>query len=105
MARVVYEKRDRIGYITLNRPEALNALDDEGNDALWDIWADFHVDGGVDVAIVTRAGKAFRSGADLKTFLPKRRGCRSPSGNNPWGCGKAETVPRSPSRRGIAPRF
>jgi enoyl-CoA hydratase/carnithine racemase len=29
MARVVYEKRDRIGYVTLNRPEALNALDDE----------------------------------------------------------------------------
>jgi CheY-like chemotaxis protein len=27
MARVGYEKRDRIGYITLNRPEALNALD------------------------------------------------------------------------------
>jgi len=29
MAKVVYDKRDRIGYITLNRPEALNALDDE----------------------------------------------------------------------------
>ena len=41
MAKVVYEKRDRIGYVTLNRPEALNALDDELNDALWDVWADF----------------------------------------------------------------
>jgi enoyl-CoA hydratase/carnithine racemase len=28
MAGVVYEIRDRIGYVTLNRPEALNALDD-----------------------------------------------------------------------------
>jgi hypothetical protein len=28
MSRVLYEKRKRIGYITLNRPEALNALDD-----------------------------------------------------------------------------
>ena len=34
MAKVVYEKRNRIGYVTLNRPEALNALDDELNDAL-----------------------------------------------------------------------
>ena len=71
MARVVYEKRDRIGYITLNRPEARNALDDELNDALWEVWADFRADETVDVAIVTGAGKAFCSGADLKTFLPK----------------------------------
>ena len=27
MAKVLYEKRNRIGYITLNRPDALNALD------------------------------------------------------------------------------
>lgn len=47
MSKVVYEKRNRIGYITLNRPEALNALDDELNDALWEVWA------------------------DLKTFIPK----------------------------------
>lgn len=71
MANVVYEKRDRIGYVTLNRPEALNALDDGLNDALWEAWADFNADDSVDVAIVTGAGKAFCSGADLKTFLPK----------------------------------
>jgi len=29
MAKVLYEKRNRIGYVTLNRPNALNALDDE----------------------------------------------------------------------------
>ncbi len=62
MAEVVYEKRDRIGYVTLNRPEALNALDDELNDALWDVWADFNADDSVDVAIVTGAGKAFCAG-------------------------------------------
>ena len=71
MGKVVYEQRERIGYITLNRPEALNALDDELNDALWKVWADFHADETVDVAIVTGAGKAFCSGADLKSFLPK----------------------------------
>lgn len=71
MASVVYEKRDRIGYVTLNRPEAMNALDDGLNDALWETWADFNEDDAVDVAIVTGAGKAFCAGADLKTFLPK----------------------------------
>ena len=36
MAKVLYEKRNRIGYITLNCPEALNALDDE----LREVWND-----------------------------------------------------------------
>jgi enoyl-CoA hydratase len=71
MEKVIYEKRDRIGYITLNRPEALNALDDGLNDALWEAWADFNADDSVHVAIVTGAGKAFCSGADLKSFIPK----------------------------------
>lgn len=71
MARVLYEKRKRIGYITLNRPDALNALDDELNSELWAVWEDFAKDESVDVGIITGAGKAFCSGADLKTFIPK----------------------------------
>jgi len=71
MAKVLYEKRNGIGYITLNRPDALNALDDELNDELWTVWDDFGKDESVHVAILTGAGKAFCSGADLKTFIPK----------------------------------
>lgn len=71
MSVALYEKRDRIAYVTLNRPEALNALDDALNDALWAIWQDFEQDDGVDVAILTGNGKAFCAGADLKTFIPK----------------------------------
>lgn len=71
MSVVLYEKRERIAYITLNRPEAMNALDDALNDALWAIWADFEADPDVDVAIVTGNGRAFCAGADLKTFIPK----------------------------------
>jgi enoyl-CoA hydratase/carnithine racemase len=71
MKKVIYEKKNRIAYATLNRPDALNALDDELNDELWEVWADFRADDAVDVAIVTGAGKAFCSGADLKTFIPK----------------------------------
>jgi enoyl-CoA hydratase len=71
MNTVIYEKKNRIAYITLNRSEALNALDDELNNELWQVWDDFGRDPEVDVAILTGAGKAFCSGADLKTFIPK----------------------------------
>jgi enoyl-CoA hydratase/carnithine racemase len=71
MEKVSYEKKDRIAYVTLNRPEALNALDDALNEELWDVWGDFERDGSVDVAILAGAGKAFCAGVDLKTFIPK----------------------------------
>jgi enoyl-CoA hydratase/carnithine racemase len=71
MSKVLYEKRGRIAYITLNRPDALNALDDDLNAELWEVWRDFDIDESVDVAILTGSGKAFCSGADLKTFIPK----------------------------------
>jgi enoyl-CoA hydratase len=71
MSKAIYEKRNRIAYVTLNRPEALNALDDELNDELWNIWRDFSDDAATDVAILTGAGKAFCAGADLKAFIPK----------------------------------
>jgi len=71
MDKVIYEKRNRIGYVTLNRPDALNALDDDINAELWSVWDDFAKDDSLDVAILTGSGKAFCSGADLKTFIPK----------------------------------
>ena len=67
----MYEKRDRIAYITLNRPETLNAVDDELDEALWQAWADFNTDETVDIAIVSGVGRAFCAGADLNTWLPK----------------------------------
>jgi enoyl-CoA hydratase len=71
MEKAIYEKKNRIAYVTLNRPDALNALDEKMNDELWAIWRDFNDDSSVDIAILTGAGKAFCVGADLKTFIPK----------------------------------
>jgi enoyl-CoA hydratase/carnithine racemase len=72
MPKVLYEKRGRIAYVTLNRPEAMNAIDLEMHEALWDTWRDFRDDDAVDVAIVTGAGdEAFCAGADLKTHVAK----------------------------------
>jgi enoyl-CoA hydratase/carnithine racemase len=70
MAKALYEKRDRIAYVTFNRPEARNAIDPEMQDLLVEIWTDFRDDDSVDVAIVTGSGDAFCAGADLKTYIP-----------------------------------
>jgi enoyl-CoA hydratase/carnithine racemase len=70
MPKALYEKRDRIAYITFNRPEAKNAIDPEMQDLLVEIWTDFRDDPQTDVAIVTGSGDAFCAGADLKTYIP-----------------------------------
>ena len=70
MPKVLYEKRDRIAFVTLNRPEARNAIDPDVHARLVEIWTDFRDDDAVDVAILTGAGDAFCAGADLKTYIP-----------------------------------
>ena len=70
MPKVLYEKRGRIAYVTINRPEAKNAVDPETHELLWRTWEDFRDDDSLDVAILTGAGDAFCAGADLKTFIP-----------------------------------
>jgi enoyl-CoA hydratase/carnithine racemase len=71
MAKLSYETRDRIAYLTINRPEARNAIDADVHHAMIDAWGDFRDDDSVDVAILTGAGDdAFCAGADLKTYIP-----------------------------------
>ena len=53
---VLYEKRDRIAYVTINRPEARNAIDPDVHRLMIEAWADFRDDDSVDVAILTGAG-------------------------------------------------
>jgi enoyl-CoA hydratase/carnithine racemase len=67
---VLYDKRDRIAFVTLNRPEAKNAVDPGMHEALCAIWGHFRDDVDVDVAILTGAGDAFCAGADLRTYVP-----------------------------------
>jgi enoyl-CoA hydratase/carnithine racemase len=70
MPKLLYEKRDRIAYLTINRPEARNAIDPDVHRLMIEAWADFRDDDSVDVAILTGAGEAFCAGADLKTYIP-----------------------------------
>jgi enoyl-CoA hydratase/carnithine racemase len=69
--KVLYEKRDRIAYVTINRPEARNAIDPDVHRLMVEAWTDFRDDDAIDVAILTGAGdEAFCAGADLKTYIP-----------------------------------
>jgi enoyl-CoA hydratase/carnithine racemase len=62
-----YEKRGRIAYVTLDRPEVMNALHLEAHLELAEIWEDFRDDPELWVAILTGAGdRAFSAGNDLK---------------------------------------
>jgi enoyl-CoA hydratase/carnithine racemase len=72
MEKLLYEKRDRIAYLTINRPEAKNAIDPDVHQLMIDAWTDFRDDDEVDVAILTGAGDAFCAGADLKTYIPPK---------------------------------
>lgn len=70
MSKVLYEVRERIAYVTINRPEAKNAIDPETHELLWSAWERFRDDDDADVAILTGAGDAFCAGADLKEYIP-----------------------------------
>lgn len=67
---VLYQARDRIAFITLNRPAVKNAVDLEMHHLLADTWRRFGDDDEVDVAILTGAGDAFCAGADLRSYIP-----------------------------------
>ena len=65
---VLWEKKDGIATITLNRPEALNAINRELADQFYDALVEVDQDWDVKVAILKGAGRAFCAGADIKTF-------------------------------------
>jgi len=67
---LLYEKQDGVAYVTLNRPEALNAYNIQMRDDLYQILSAIKDDDEVLVAIFKGAGKkAFCAGADLSEFL------------------------------------
>jgi len=63
---LIYEERDEVGILTLNRPNALNALNNEVFDELQSFLDLFKRSINVRVLIITGAGRAFVAGADIK---------------------------------------
>jgi len=75
--KVLYERDGHVATITYNRPEAMNALNQELRDDLDASWVRFRSDDEAWVAIVTGAGRAFCAGHDLK-------GGAVPRGTSHW---------------------
>jgi enoyl-CoA hydratase len=67
---LIYEKKNAIAYVTLNRPEFLNVYNVQMRDDLFEVLSAIRDDPEVTVAIFKGAGeKAFCAGADLSEFL------------------------------------
>src|SRR4051794_8838832 len=63
---VLYEKRDHIAFVTLNRPERGNALTAAMGETIKAVWEDVRDDPYVRCAVVSAAGdKHFSTGADV----------------------------------------
>ena len=89
MSDVTYEKRGRVAYVTLNRPERRNAINSAMAVELVESFMEIRSDDCVWVVIVTGAGdRAFCAGADL-TPMSRR---------SPQTASKARQRPPSPRR-------
>ena len=68
---ILYEKRDHVAIVTINRPEVMNSLTREMLTGLDAAFEDFNAEPELWVAILTGAGrKAFSAGMDLKEAIP-----------------------------------
>ncbi len=76
---VSFEKRDRVAFITLNRPQRMNAINNGIAIALRQAWIEFEADDELRVAILTGKGKAFCAGMDLEEagrgIIPDMNSC------------------------------
>ncbi len=67
---IIFEKRDGVAYITLNRPQVLNAYNIRMRDELYEVLNAVKADPEIKVGFIKGAGeKAFCAGADLSEFL------------------------------------
>lgn len=79
MPDLIFEKRNHIAYLTLNRPERRNTYSCEMIVLLAQAWREIRDDNDMRVVLLTGAGtEAFCAGGDLKYFIPFLTGSRQP---------------------------
>lgn len=83
MPKVCYEKDGRIARITLNRPDVMNAIDDELPQELADCVARANADPSVHVIVLSGNGSGFCAGYDLK-FYAEGNGSGNATQEMPW---------------------
>ena len=63
---LIFEKEDGVAILTMNRPEARNAMSGEMNEAMRNVLAEVELDPSVRCVVLTGAGKGFCAGGDVK---------------------------------------
>ena len=74
MSVINLEIDNSIAIVTLNRPEALNAMNAELREAMIETWKRVSEDDGIRLAVLTGTGKAFCAGLDIKEAASRVRG-------------------------------
>ncbi|MBX3579477.1 MAG: enoyl-CoA hydratase/isomerase family protein [Rhizobiaceae bacterium] len=67
---ILYDVADGVATVTFNRPEAMNATNDQFYREMQGLIRDIAADDGVGAVIITGAGRAFCAGADVKSMNP-----------------------------------
>ncbi len=86
MSLVEYETEANLAIVTINRPEARNAVDRPTAAELADSFRRFDADPDLSVAILTGKGGFFCAGADLKAVATDRGNRVTETGDGPLGC-------------------
>ena len=63
---LIFEKENGVAILTMNRPEARNAMSGEMNEAMRNVLAEVELDPSVRCVVLTGAGKGFCAGGDVK---------------------------------------
>ncbi|MCX8112126.1 MAG: enoyl-CoA hydratase-related protein [Bacteroidia bacterium] len=70
---ILYEVRETVGYITLNRPDRYNAFNEKMSSELLSVLREVRKDRGIRAVVIRGSGKAFCSGQDLKDIVGVER--------------------------------
>ncbi|UIN30266.1 enoyl-CoA hydratase-related protein [Microbacterium binotii] len=97
---ILVEQHGRVGWITLNRPDALNALNSTLVGELAAAVAGFDADEGVGAIVLTGSERAFAAGADIKQMADKS--ARDMLVDNPFAALEAVTRARTPLIAAVA---
>lgn len=81
---IIYEKKDHLAVLTMNRPEAMNAMNAAMRQEMGEVFEDFRDDNDSWVLIITGAGdRAFSAGMDLKEMSARLAGGTPPARGTP----------------------
>ncbi|WP_273187694.1 enoyl-CoA hydratase-related protein, partial [Hyphomonas adhaerens] len=68
---ITFEHSDRIALVTINRPESLNALNQEVMSEVAHVFGEIDRNKDIAVSVLTGEGRAFAAGADIKEMQPQ----------------------------------